>query len=187
MSPRTRFQKMANDVRAITPDTDDSFWNFYRNTLAADTVRLMTVPVVFKNAGIVTARAEFQCLPSPYQMMWLALDRTLADHPRLRWDSVSINNGREYTRDEAQATMAADPLVRHAHQPARSAYDLLHQFNMALRAIDIAHASPRDIRAAYDDANMRMAAQICAGAYEVKWKQGGTGWLSHVLPGLRRG
>lgn len=178
MSTRAKFKKMADEVRLIIPDRDEPFWNFYRNSLAIDNPQPLAIPLSFHRAGQEVARAEFRCLPSPHQLAWLALDLTLRTHPRLRWDSVAINNGPQHPRPDAEKQLAASAAVQHAQIPARSAFDLLNQFNMAMRAINIDKAAPVEIRRAYDDAHARMAAQICAGACDVEWKKGGPGWFS---------
>jgi len=187
MNARAKFQKMAEEVRLIIPDRDEPFWNFYRNTLSAADPAPITIPLRFHLQGREVARAEFRCLPSPHQLLWLAVDRTLHSHPRLQWDAVSVNNGQPHSRDEATKALAASASVQYAQVPARSAFALLNQFNMAMRAIDIGTASPPDIRRAYDEAHARMAAQICVGAYDVQWKKGGPGWLPVRLPGFLRG
>jgi hypothetical protein len=104
----------------------------------------------------------------------------------LRWDTVAINNGPEYPRAQAEEIIDGSAAVRHARTPARSVFDLLNQFNMAMRAVDIARATPLEIRHAYDEAHARIAAQICAGAYEVQWKKGGPRWLRSLLPDFKR-
>ena len=187
MNARAKFKKMADEVRQIIPDHDEPFWNFYRNTLATNDPAPISIPLAFSLQGQEVARAEFRCLPSPHQLLWLAVDLTLRSHPRLQWDAVSVNNGQPYVRAAVTDALADSAAVRHAQVPARSAFALLNQFNMAMRAINIESATPMDVRRAYDDAHARMAAQICAGAYEVRWKMGGPGWLPFRLPGLRRG
>lgn len=187
MNARAKFKKMAEEVRLIIPDRDEPFWNFYRNTLSGKDPAPITIPLAFSRAGQEVARAEFRCLPSPHQLLWLAVGLTLQSHPRLQWDAVSVNNGQPYTRDEVTAALSESAAMQHAQVPARSAFALLNQFNMAMRAIDIEKTTPMDVRRAYDDAHARMAAQICAGAYDVQWKKGGPGWLPVRLPGFLRG
>lgn len=186
MSVRARFQKMADDVRLIIPEVDDPFWNFYRNSLSGGARQPAAIRIVFKRNDREVADATFQCLPSPQQLAWVALDRTLATHPRLRWDSVAINNGTAISREKAMGAVNADPLVRHARSPARSAFDLLTQFNRALQAIDIQQAAPDAVRQAYGDAKARFAAHVCAAAYDVEWKRGGPGLLGRLAPMLGR-
>ena len=187
MNARAKFKKMADEVRQIIPDRDEPFWNFYRNTLSAGDPAPIVIPLAFSRQGREVARAEFSTLPSPHQLLWLAVDLTLRSHPRLQWDSVSVNNGQPFSRAAVADALAASVPVRHAQVPARSAFALLNQFNMAMRAINLDDAAPADVRRAYDDAHARMAAQICAGAYDVQWKKGGPVWLRFGLPGLRRG
>lgn len=187
MNARAKFKKMADEVRLIIPDRDEPFWNFYRNTLSSTEPALITIPLTFNLQGREVARADFRCLPSPHQLLWLAVDLTLRSHPRLQWDEVAVNNSQPYARAAVTDALAASAAVKHAQVPARSAFALLNQFNMAMRAIYTEESTPLDVRRAYDDAHARMAAQICAGAYDVQWKKGGPGWLPFALPGLRRG